>query len=184
MPLEREQALRRAEAAKRAVRRRVGRHRAAAQPHVRAEVRPGGVNGAARQHDRRQRAVRAAVDHEVDVHREQPSVARRPPCGAASATDGAWSSPPCPRRGRRSIFTGPSRLPRQQRRVAGDDRRVFLLAAEAAAGLHLHDADLVCRQVEQRARAPCGCSTGTASSPTPSRRLPDSPSATMPFGSM
>ena len=74
--LEREQALRRAEAAKRAVRRRVGRDGAAAEPHVRAEVRPGGVNRAARQHDRRQRAVGAAVDHEVDLHAEQPAVGR------------------------------------------------------------------------------------------------------------
>ena len=33
--------------------------------------------------------------------------------------------------------------------MAGDDRRVFLLAAEAAAGLHLHDANALGRQVEE-----------------------------------
>ena len=48
----------------------------------------------------------AAVDHEVDVHRDQPAVRVDARCGAASATDGAWWSPPCPPRGRRSIFTG------------------------------------------------------------------------------
>ena len=68
--LEREDALRRAEAAERAVRRRVRRDRAAADADVRAEVRPGGVDRAARQHDGRQRAVGAAVDREVDVHRD------------------------------------------------------------------------------------------------------------------
>ena len=95
-------ALRRAEAAERAVRRRVRRHRAAADAHVRAEVRTGGVDGAARQHDRRQRAVGAAVDDELDVHRQQPAVARRSPSDAAFATDAAWWSRPCPRAGRKS----------------------------------------------------------------------------------
>ena len=41
-------------------------------------------------------------------------------------------------------------LPRQQRRMTRDDRRVLFLAAKAAAGLHLHDAHLVGRQVEER----------------------------------
>ena len=43
----------------------------------------------------------------------------------------------------------PARLAREQRRVPGDHRRIFFLAAEAAAGLGLHDADLVARQAEQ-----------------------------------
>ena len=102
VPLEREEALRRAEAAERAVRRHVGRDRASAHAHVGARVRPRRVDRPARQDDRRQRAVGAAVDGEVDVHREQAAVARRPPCDAASATGAAWSSTPCLRRGRRS----------------------------------------------------------------------------------
>ena len=67
----------------------------------------------------------------------------------------------------------PAGLPREQRRVAGDDRRVLFLAAEAAAGLHLDDADALGRQVEQRRRARGECSRDTASSPTPSRRARD-----------
>ena len=100
--LEREQTLGRAEAAERAVRRHVGGDRAAADADVRARVRPPGVNRPAREHDRRQRAVRAAVDREVDVHGRADG--RRPtrPCDAPCATDGAWWSPPCLRCGRRS----------------------------------------------------------------------------------
>ena len=41
------------------------------------------------------------------------------------------------------------RLDRHQRGVAGDHRRVLLLAAEAAAGLGLDDAHLVRRETEQ-----------------------------------
>ena len=69
VPLEREDALRRAEAAKRAVRRqRWSRPRGRARARSDKQYGPGRVDRAARQHDRRQRAVRAAVDHEVDVH--------------------------------------------------------------------------------------------------------------------
>ena len=71
---------------------------------------PGRVNRAARQHDRRQRAVGAAVDREVDVHREQPAVARHRRAMAGARRDGAWSSPPCLRRGRRSSSPA-ARLP-------------------------------------------------------------------------
>ncbi len=147
--LEREEALRRAEPAKRAVRRRGRRHDAAANAHVRTEVRTRGVQRAAREHDRRQRAVRAAIQHEVDVHREQPPVA---------IDDG-----PVPRArrvalGRRDhVFRAvvdelhrAAGLPRQQRRMGRDMRRVLFLAAEAAARLHLHDAHVVPRQAEQR----------------------------------
>ena len=56
--LDGEQRLRRAEAAERAVRRRVGHRRAAADAHVVAAVGPGRVDDAARQHHRRQRARR------------------------------------------------------------------------------------------------------------------------------
>ena len=147
--LERKQALRRAETAEGAVRRRIGRDGAAAQPHVRAEIGPGGVNRAAGQHDGRQRAVRAAVDDEVDVHGHEAPVSR-------------YRSPmPRPRRmalGGRDHILGAivnklhrrAGLPGEKRRVAGDDGRVLFLAAEAAAGFHLHNADLVRRQVEDR----------------------------------
>jgi hypothetical protein len=70
LALVRERRLRRAEPAERAVRRVVGRDHAAADAHRRAAIRPGRVQHAARQHDRRQRQVRAAVHHAIDVDRE------------------------------------------------------------------------------------------------------------------
>ena len=117
------------------------------------------MNGAARQHDRRQRAVRAAVDHEVDVHGAQLPVARDR--GAV----------PRARRvtlGRRRHVLGaavdhldrPARLPREQRRVAGDHRGILLLAAEASASLHLDDADALGAAGRTVPRARGGCSTG------------------------
>ena len=93
LPLEREHRLRRAEPAERAVRRRVGGDRLRADPDVRTEVRAGRVDRAARQHDRRQRAVRAAVDHELDVHRQQPAVGVDRGPVPRPRRDGAWSSP-------------------------------------------------------------------------------------------
>jgi hypothetical protein len=42
------------------------------------------------------------------------------------------------------------RLPRQQGGVAGENRRVLFLAPEPPARLHLHDADLLRRQAEER----------------------------------
>ena len=74
--LGRELGLRRAESAERAVGRRVRGHRAAADADVRAAVRAAGVERAARQHDRRQRAVGAAVHDDLDVLRHEPAVAR------------------------------------------------------------------------------------------------------------
>ncbi len=56
------------EAPKGPVRRRVRRHRAAANAHVRAEIGPGGVNRAPRKHDRGQRGVGAAVNDVVHLH--------------------------------------------------------------------------------------------------------------------
>ena len=66
--LERKGALGRAEAAKSAVRRRIGGDGVAADANVRANVRPGGVNGAAREHHRRQSSVGAPVNHEINFH--------------------------------------------------------------------------------------------------------------------
>ena len=149
VPLEREQALRRAESTECPVRRRVGRDRTPAQPHVRAEVRPRRVNRAARQDDRRQRAVGTAVDDQVDVHRDQTALAR---------DRRAMTRPRRMALGRRhhvlravvDELHGLPGFPRQQRRVARDDRRVFFLAAKAATGLHLDHAHLVRRQIEER----------------------------------
>ena len=62
-------ALRRAESAKGAMRRHVCRHCTALDANVRTEIGPGGVNRAARKHHRRQRAIRAAIDHKFDLHR-------------------------------------------------------------------------------------------------------------------
>ena len=138
--LDRENALRRAESAKRAVRRRVGGHGLRADAHVGADVRPRRVNRSAREHHGRKRRVRAAVDHEIDVHGHEFAVARDP--GAV----------PRARRmalgGRHHVFRAVvddfhalSRLPCQQRRVRGDHRGIFFLAAEAAAGFRLNDAN-------------------------------------------
>jgi hypothetical protein len=63
--------LRRAEAAEGAVRRRVRGHRPTGDPHVRAPIRPAGVQHAARQHDRGERAVRAAVHDDLDLLGDQ-----------------------------------------------------------------------------------------------------------------
>src|ERR1700758_1450084 len=64
MPLEREHALWRPESAERTVRRRIRCDGAAADPHVRAAVRPGSVNRPARKHDRRQSFIRSAIQRE------------------------------------------------------------------------------------------------------------------------
>ena len=66
--------LRRPEPAERAVRRRVRPRRAGPDPDVRAAVRAAGVDRAARQDDRRERAVRAAVHDDLDVLRDEPAV--------------------------------------------------------------------------------------------------------------
>ena len=71
--------LRRAEAAEGAVGRRVRRHRAAADADVRALVRAARVEDAARQDDRRERAVRAAIHDDLDVLGDEAAVgAARP----------------------------------------------------------------------------------------------------------
>ena len=109
--LGRELGLRRPEPAKRAVRRRVRPRRAGADADVRAAVRAAGVDRAARQDDRGQRAVRAAVHHDLDVLGDEPAVARSPRSGGGRSPGGAWSSRRGPRGGRRSSAPGgrPSR---------------------------------------------------------------------------
>jgi len=76
MALEREDALRRSESAEGAVRRHIGGDGAAANAHVGAVVRTGGVNRAARENDRRKSFVGAAVNGEVDFDREELAIAR------------------------------------------------------------------------------------------------------------
>src|SRR5205823_2706828 len=71
-----EDALRSAEAAEGSVRRRVRGDGARAYADVRAVVRPGGVDCAAREDDCRQSSVCAAVNDEVYVHADESSVAR------------------------------------------------------------------------------------------------------------
>ena len=146
--LDRKLRLRRAEAAERAVGRRVRHHRAAANAHVIAPVGAGGMNHAARQHDSAERRIGAAVHDHVDVHRGDSAVARQ---SGTMPHDRRM-----PLRRRQQILDavvdhlhGPIGLARQDRRVARQDRRVFFLAAEPAAGFRLHDADPIGRQLQQ-----------------------------------
>src|SRR5687768_197069 len=74
--LECEDALRRAKAAKRAVRRNIGGERLAANTHVRTNVRSGRMNCSARKNDRREGAVSTAVDNKLDLHCQKFSVFR------------------------------------------------------------------------------------------------------------
>ena len=148
LQFEREDRLRRSEAAKRAVRRGRGRDRLRADADVGTVVRTGGVNRPARQDDGRQRAIRAAVDDELDVHGQQPAVgvdrravprSRRMPLGR-----GDHVLEPVVHHLHR-----PAGLPREQRGVTGEDRRIFLLAAEPAARFHLDHANAFGRKAEQ-----------------------------------
>src|SRR5436190_24339316 len=74
MTFESEDALRRAKATKRAMRRRVRRDRRASDAHIGTKIGTGGVNRAAREHHRRKCAVRAAIDLEINLLREQFAV--------------------------------------------------------------------------------------------------------------
>ncbi len=147
--LDGENALRRAESAKRAVRRSVGGHGPRMDAHIGAEVRPRRVNRSAREHHGRKRRVRAAIDHEIDVHRHQLAVARD--SGAMPRARGMALG------GRHHVFRAVvnnfhalAGLPRQQRRVPRDHRRIFFLAAEAAAGLRLNHANFFRGETEQQ----------------------------------
>src|SRR6267378_8294811 len=73
LPLESKYALRCAKSSKRSVRREVCSHSARANAYVRAVVRTRGVNRSSRKHDRRKRAVSAAVHDKFDLHGEQLS---------------------------------------------------------------------------------------------------------------
>src|ERR1051326_4484721 len=62
MTLKCKDTLRRAESAKCSLRRNIRRHRGALDANIRAEIGTGGVNRAAREHHRRKRAIRAAIN--------------------------------------------------------------------------------------------------------------------------
>ena len=98
------------------------------------------MDDGARQDDRRQRHVRAAVDHHVDILCQEPAVAPEP--GAVPHQRGV------PLRGRRHVLAPvvnqlhrPAALERQQRGVEGDVRGEFFLAAEATPRGRLDHAD-------------------------------------------
>ena len=143
--LGRELGLRRPEAAERAVGRGVRPRRPGPDADVRAAVRAAGVERATRQHDRRQRAVRAAVHDDLDVLGHQPPVASDP---GPVPDDGRVAL-----RRRRDVLVAVVDhadrllgLAREEGGMQADDRRELLLATEPAAGLGL---DHACRPVVQ-----------------------------------
>ena len=99
--LEREEGLRRAEAAEGAVGRDVGGHGLGADAEVRPLVGAGGVDGGAGEDDRGERGVGSAVEGDVDGAGEELAVFGD--CGAdgGCGRGGAWWWRPCLRRGRR-----------------------------------------------------------------------------------
>ena len=134
--------------------------------HVRASIRPRRVNRAARKHHRRERFVRAAVDREIDVHRQKFSVARHRRAMPRARR--------MPLRRRHHIFGavvnnfhGLARISTPAAPRGRDHRRIFFLAAKSSAGFGLHHANFFLRQAEQAASAPCARNRGTAASPTP-----------------
>ena len=106
------------------------------------------MDRAAREDDRRERGVCAAVNHELDLHAEQFAVlvdgramacARRMALRCSDHVFGAVVD---------DLHGPPARLPREQRGVARDHRRILFLATEAAAGLRLNHANLLFGQRE------------------------------------
>ena len=156
----RELRLRRAEAAERAVGRRVGPHRAAADAHVGTAIRSGRVN--ARRATARPGS--ACSTRRRPARRRCPWPTRRPSRvrPVRCRTIGGM-----PLRRRDHVLDAvvdhlhrPAGLAREQRRVAGDVRRVFLLAAKPAAGFGLHDAHARRPAARAAPSAPGARSTG------------------------
>ncbi len=130
--------LRGPEAAECAVRRRVRPGRLGADAHVRTPIRPAGMDRAARQDDRRQRAVRPTVHHDVDLLCDQHPIVGHP---GPVTDDGRVSLG-----GGRDVLVAVVdhadrllRLPGKQRRMERDDGRELLLPTEATTGLRLDD---------------------------------------------
>ena len=150
LALDRVLGLRSPEPPERPVRRRVRGDGARHDRDVGTAIAAAGVDRATRQHDRRQRHIRAAVHHDIDLVRHERAVAH----DAGAHPDHGR----VPLRGRRDVLEPvvhdphwPAALPRQQRGVPADHRRIFLLAAEAAPRDGLHDPHLGIRQ-RKRAR--------------------------------
>src|SRR6266566_471139 len=71
MPLERKDTLRRAKTSEGAVRRRVCRDRTRANTYIGTVIRTGCVNRASGKHYGRECAIGAAINDELDVHRDE-----------------------------------------------------------------------------------------------------------------
>ncbi len=123
------------------MRRHVRRNRATVNAHVWTHVWPTSVNRSSRKHDRGQRAIRATIDREVDLHREQLAVFR----DGRLVTRARRVTLRCGDHVFRAIVDDLdrlARLPREQRRVSGNQRWILLLTAEAAACFCLNNPDL------------------------------------------
>ncbi len=142
-----------AEAAESSVGRGMSRHHATVDPACRPAVGAGGVKHSARCHHRRERAVSPAVHDDVDFAPQQrPIFCHRRSvfhhCGVALG-------------GRRDVFIATvdhlhrsTGLAREQGRVAGDHRRVFLLAPETPAGDRLNHRNPVFIELQQPLQGP------------------------------
>jgi len=147
MPLQSENTLRRAKAAKSSMWRSIGGHDATLNQNVGTGVRAGGVNRASGQYYGRKRFVRPAVECEINLHGQKFPLARD---GRA-----VTRARRMPFRGRGHIFGAVvnhfhrlAGFQREQSSVARDHRGVFFFAAEAAAGLCLYHAHSFLGQAE------------------------------------
>ena len=138
--------LRGAEAAKRPVRRRVRRDRARANPHVGTGIGARGVDRRARQDHGRQRAVGAAIQHDLDILRQQCSILG----DCRPVADDSWMALGRRREVLVAVVHQANRSPcfaGQQRGMNRHDGGILLLAPKTAAGFGLNDHRLVVRQV-------------------------------------
>src|SRR4029079_18879654 len=137
----------RTEAAERSVGWGVRPRRLGPDAHVRAAVRAAGVDRATREDDRGERAIRAAVNHDLDVLRDQDAIARH---AGPMADDRRVALG----RGRDVLVPvidhpdGLLGLARQQSGMERDDRWELLLPTEPTTGLRLHHASGVVLEAE------------------------------------
>lgn len=148
MPFHAKQSLRRAKAAKSAVRCGVGQHHARIDAHVLNVIRPCGVNGTTGQNHWRQRDIRAAIHAHGRVQGQDFAVfvVRRFDAHLARVALG---------RGLHifdAIVNNFNRLPRlhrQQRCMPCDNRRIIFLAAKTAARRRLNDLNALIWLIKQ-----------------------------------